>query len=207
MCTPTAAQGNTAAAARLSEALLAGLPPLEVAGRYVIPALDEVGRKYDDGTMFLPQLISAADAAGAAFDRITAHLQGDGNSIGRFVIATVEGDIHTIGKNITAAVCRSYNIEVTDLGMDVPSSRILEALEEKYPCVLGLSALMTTTALNMEKIIADVRKVYPDIVILAGGAALTEDFAKKIGAVYCASATDTAAYLKKYFTRTRRQPQ
>ena len=196
--------GNTAAAARLSEALLAGLPPLEVAGRYVIPALDEVGRKYDDGTMFLPQLISAADAAGAAFDRITAHLQGDGNSIGRFVIATVEGDIHTIGKNITAAVCRSYNIEVTDLGMDVPSSRILEALEEKYPCVLGLSALMTTTALNMEKIIADVRKVYPDIVILAGGAALTEDFARKIGAVYCASATDTAAYLKKYFTRNYR---
>ena len=193
--------GNVAAADRLTVALLEELKPLEVASRYIIPALDEVGDRYDAGTMFLPQLISAADAATAAFDRITAKLGTGGESIGRFVIATVEGDIHTIGKNITAAVCRSYNVEVTDLGMDVPSGTIIEALREKYPCVLGLSALMTTTALNMEKIIADVRKEFPDITVLAGGAALTPDFARKIGAVYCASATDTATYLKNYFSK------
>ena len=119
----------------------------------------------------------------------------------RFVIATVKGDIHDIGKNIVKAVVSNYGFKVIDLGRDVDYKTVLDAVEKNYPCVLGLSALMTTTAQNMAETISVVRKSYPDITVLVGGAVITPEYAKTIGGVYCKDANSTVKALKEIFAR------
>lgn len=187
---------NYAAAA--CKELLKTLPPMAVAERYIIPALDEVSERYENGTFYLPQLIAAADAAKSALELITAALPiSDSDTRQRFVICTVKGDVHDIGKNIVKAVVSNYGYQVIDLGRDVDAKTVLRAVDEHYPCVLGLSALMTTTAVNMADTIALVRGKYPDLEILVGGAVLSEEFARKIGGLYCRDAGDTVKRLKQ----------
>lgn len=194
--------GGMGGAARVTaERLLKEMPPLDVAAKHIIPALDRVGELYESGKIFLPQLIAAADSAKQAFAALEEKMKEGGikESDNRFVIATVKGDIHDIGKNIVKAVVSNYGYKVTDLGRDVDHMVVLDAVEKNYPCVLGLSALMTTTAQNMAETIALVRVKYPDIPVLVGGAVITPEYAESIGGIYCKDANATVKELKKIF--------
>lgn len=193
--------GMGTAARETALRLLAEIKPLEVAAKHIIPALDRVGELYESGKIFLPQLIAAADSAKQAFAVLEEKMKESGvkASDKRFVLATVKGDIHDIGKNIVKAVVSNYGFKVIDLGRDVDYKTVLDAVEKNYPCVLGLSALMTTTAQNMATTIELVREKFPDIDVLVGGAVITPEYAQSIGGIYCKDANATVKELKKIF--------
>ena len=193
--------GMGARAREVAETLLATLAPLDVAAQHIIPALDVVGDLYEKGVIFLPQLIAAADAAKQAFSALESRMaaQGAAQDGKRFVLATVKGDIHDIGKNIVKAVASNYGYKVVDLGRDVDYPVVLAAVEKNYPCALGLSALMTTTAQNMAETIRLVREKYPDLPVLVGGAVITPEYAESIGGVYCKDANATVKALREIF--------
>lgn len=193
--------GQKEQCAAIAENLLKKIPPLELAEKYIIPALDEVGKLYESGKLFLPQLIASAECAKAAFYFISQSVVGGGaDNSKRVVLATVKGDIHDIGKNIVKTVVANYGYRVIDLGKDVDYEKVLQAVRENYPCVLGLSALMTTTVNNMAKTIELVKAEF-DIPILVGGAVLTESYAKSIGGIYCKDANDSVKKLKEIYSK------
>ena len=154
----------------------------------IIPALDAVGKDYETGAIFLPQLIKSAEAAKASFEVLRAKLARDGGAQkgAKFVIATVYGDIHDIGKNIVRVILENYNFDVTDLGRDVPPERVAQAVRETGAKIVGLSALMTTTVASMKDTIALLRRECPDVKIIVGGAVLTPHLAEYAGADYYA---------------------
>lgn len=194
--------GMGSAARETAERLLREMQPLDVAAKHIIPALDRVGELYESGRIFLPQLIAAADSAKQAFAALEAEMAKTGGAKEdgrRFVLATVKGDIHDIGKNIVKAVVSNYGYKVIDLGRDVDYKTVVDAVEKNYPCALGLSALMTTTAQNMAETIKLVREKYPDIPVLVGGAVITPEYAASIGGIYCKDANATVKALKEIF--------
>ncbi|MBO4310060.1 MAG: homocysteine S-methyltransferase family protein [Lachnospiraceae bacterium] len=150
----------------------------------IIPALNKVGRDYDSGKIFLPQLIQAAETAKVAFAEVQKHFTVSSEKKGPVILCTVEGDIHDIGKNIVKVVCESYGYEIIDLGKDVPVDSVVDAYKEYKPKAIGLSALMTTTVENMKRTIAALRANDCDVPILVGGAVLTDEIAKEINADY-----------------------
>ena len=165
--------------------IAAGRQPVEVIDGGIVPALEEVGRGFEEKRVFLPQLLMAADAAGAAFDVIRAELARSGGGAaakGPIVVATVKGDIHDIGKNIVRALLENYGFKVIDLGRDVPPERILEVARREKCRLVGLSALMTTTVVFMEETVKLIHAELPDCRVMVGGAVLTADYAAKIGA-------------------------
>lgn len=177
--------------------------PLSIVNECLVPALDEVGKGFEENRIFLPQLLMSADAAKEAFEALKRHMISQGMSEekkGKILLATVKGDIHDIGKNIVRVLLENYSYDVIDLGKDVPPEAIVEkVLEEKIPLV-GLSALMTTTVDNMEKTITLLREK-TDCRIMVGGAVLTESYAKKIGADhYSKDAMDSVRYAEQLFT-------
>lgn len=177
--------------------------PLEVINQEMIPALDRVGKGFEKGTIFLPQLLMSAEAAKAAFAVIREKLEAGGQTQekkGKIVLATVKGDIHDIGKNIVKVLLENYSYQVLDLGRDVPPEKVVEtALREKAPLV-GLSALMTTTVPSMEETIRQLRKEAPGVRVMVGGAVLTEEYAKTIGAdAYCRDAMASVNYAEQVF--------
>ena len=155
-----------------------------VINEILIKALADVGSLYDKGKLFLPQLISSAEAAKASFEVIQNKFPKSGNKKATILMATVKGDVHDIGKNICKVVCESYGYEVIDLGKDTPIDVIVEADKKYKPFAIGLSALMTTTVISMEDTIKALRKANTNAYILVGGAVLTEDIAKNINADY-----------------------
>ncbi len=158
---------------------------LDIIDSEVIPALDYVGDMYEKGKLFLPQLISSAETAKSVCDIIKLSLGNNENiSQTKIVLATVEGDVHDIGKNIVKTVLQNYGYQIVDLGKDVRVENVVAEVKNSRPKVLGLSALMTTTVKNMERTIKAVRAVDNDIVIFVGGAVLNEGVAKEIGADY-----------------------
>lgn len=169
------------------------------AGAALIQALNMVGQLYEEGRYFLPQLITASDAAKVGFDLLYARTGNARQDKGTLVLATVRGDVHDIGKNIVKAVVTNYGYRVIDLGKDVHEQVILDAISRHQPCVLGLSALMTTTAVNMAEIAHTVRQIYPDLPILVGGAVLTPQFAQDMGCTYCRDAAATVRELETIF--------
>lgn len=172
-------------AAASAKELLKGKSALDIIDSEIVPALDEVGKGFEEKRIFLPQLLMSAEAAKAAFSEIRSHLsQTGGKEQTRcaVILATVEGDIHDIGKNIVKALLENYSFRVIDLGRDVPPETIVRAAEESGAPVVGLSALMTTTVPAMERTIRLLRERVPDCKVIVGGAVLTEDYAKKIGA-------------------------
>lgn len=172
-------------AAEATGALLKTKEPLQIIQENLVPALDVVGKGFEKGTMFLPQLLKSAEAAKAGFEVLKAHMQKNGLQETKkavVVLATVEGDIHDIGKNIVKVLLENYAYEVIDLGKDVSPERILEAVVAKKAPLLGLSALMTTTVVSMEKTIRLVREKAPWCKIMVGGAVLTQEYADSIGA-------------------------
>ena len=168
-----------AAAAELS----GGASPLDVINNSIVPALEEVGKGFEEKRIFLPQLLMAAEAAGAAFDVVRAAMPlGEGSTKGPIVMATVKGDIHDIGKNICRALLENYGFKVIDLGRDVAPENVLEAARRESARLVGLSALMTTTVGAMEETIALIHEKLPGCQVVVGGAVLTPDYAEKIGA-------------------------
>lgn len=177
-------RGLLSDAARLAEAALETEQPMTLIDRDVIPALDEVGAGFENGTLFLPQLLMSADAAKAAFDVIKSRLGAAGGreSKGRVVLATVKGDVHDIGKNILKVLLENYGFSVIDLGKDVPAEAIRDAVKRDGVRLVGLSALMTTTVSNMADAIELLRRDCPGCRVMVGGAVLNESYAKQIGA-------------------------
>ena len=164
------------------------MPPLAVVEGEIIPALNTVGAGFEAGRVYLPQLLMSAEAAKAAFERIkTALGEGAGATRGAVVLATVEGDIHDIGKNIVKLLLQNYGFAVYDLGRDVSPEIIAEKTVALHAPLVALSALMTTTVPAMEKTVALLRERAPWCLVMVGGAVLTAEYAKAIGADYYAS--------------------
>lgn len=187
----------------LSEALLADHSEEDVINNYLIPALDKVGDLYEKQVIFLPQLISSANAATAAFDMIKERIQAQGSgdvSNGTIVICTVKGDIHDIGKNIVKVILENYGYRLIDLGRDVPVENVVKAARESGAGLVGLSALMTTTLPAMEETIHAVHASCPGVKVFVGGAVLTPEYARKMGAdYYAADARESVEVAKKVF--------
>lgn len=186
--------------ADLTEKYLETMSELDVINQKLIPALDIVGEKYEKQQIFLPQLINAANAACAGFDLIKARMAGRGEESlakGKIVMATVEGDIHDIGKNIVRVVLENYGYQVIDLGRDVPVQRVVEAVLREKVSLVGLSALMTTTVSSMQKTIAALRDSGHPCKIFVGGAVLTEQYAMEIGADFYARDAKASADIAK----------
>ncbi|MGM9642542.1 MAG: homocysteine S-methyltransferase family protein [Eubacteriales bacterium] len=183
-------------AAALTEALIADEAPLEIVKNEIIPALDAVGLGFEKKTVYLPQLLMSAEAAKCAFEVIKAHTPS-GTATGKppFVLATVRGDIHDIGKNIVKLILENYGYPVIDLGRDVPPERVVEEVVRTHAPLVGLSALMTTTVPAMEETIKALRASAPWAKIVVGGAVLNRDYAEQIGADrYAEDAMETVRY-------------
>lgn len=197
---PNAAAKSAAAKLNLTDSIIKGLKdqayrateeelktkePMEIINGELVPALDVVGQGFEKGTMFLPQLLMSAEAAKAGFEAIRQYVQSHGEAQEKkatIVIATVKGDIHDIGKNIVKVLLENYGYEVIDLGKDVPPEKIVETVVDKHAPLVGLSALMTTTVVNMEESIKELHKEAPWCKIMVGGAVLTQEYADMIGA-------------------------
>lgn len=195
-------KGMKEESAKCAGELLQNTDSLEIINNHIIPALDKVGDGFEKNTVFLPQLLMSADSAKAAFDEIKAHMVMGGNSDvkkDKIIIATVEGDIHDIGKNIVKVLLSNYGFDVIDLGKDVKCEKVLQAVMEDDVKLVGLSALMTTTVPNMEKTIKLLHD-NTDAKILVGGAVLTKDYAKMINADYYAKdAMESVRIAQEFF--------
>ena len=178
-------KGLDGEAERACEEALQRVSALTIVSDEIVPALDEVGRAYEEKRAFLPALLMSAEAAKKAFEKIKTHLLANGGESEKkckIVLATVQGDIHDIGKNIVKTLLENYGFDVLDLGRDVSPEKVLAAAKETGAPIVGLSALMTTTVPSMEKTIALLRKELPCVKIMVGGAVLNAEYAKKIGA-------------------------
>ena len=194
-------RGLKAEARAAADAALTMREPLDVVNTSLIPALDAVGDGFEKGTVFLPQLLQAATAAQAAFEAIKAKIAASGQaqgSKGKIVIATVKGDVHDIGKNIVRVILENYGYDVLDLGRDVDPERVVEAVRQTGAKLVGLSALMTTTVPNMQTTIEALHAANLDCKVMVGGAVLTPDYARDIGAdYYCKDAKASADLAKQ----------
>lgn len=186
-----------------ARALLETQDALDVINSQIIPALDVVGKGFEKGTMFLPQLLMSAEAAKGAFEVIKEKMDANGQKQekkGTIILATVKGDIHDIGKNIVKVLLENYSYDVLDLGKDVPPETIVETAVEKHIQLVGLSALMTTTVPSMEETIVQLRKTAPWAKVMVGGAVLTQEYADTMGAdQYCRDAMASVNYAERVF--------
>ncbi len=194
------AKGMKERAAEITAELLKTTPPLDVVQNEVIPALNTVGVGFENKTVYLPQLLMSAEAAKAAFEKIKASMASGAKAVskGRFVLATVHGDIHDIGKNIVKLLLENYGFEVQDLGRDVPPETIVEAAVTTRAPLVGLSALMTTTVPAMEETVRLLKERAPWCKTVVGGAVLTAEYAARIGADhYAKDAMEAVRYAEQ----------
>ena len=180
----------------LAENLIKEKTALDIINGEIVPALDSVGERFEKKTLFLPQLLMSANAAKAAFDAIKATLSRESRvSKGKIILATVKGDIHDIGKNIVKVILENYSYDVIDLGKDVEPELVVKKSKEENVRLVGLSALMTTTIPAMKETVALLKKEMPLCKTVVGGAVLTEEYAKMIGAdKYAKDAMETVRY-------------
>ena len=195
--------GRKEKAAELTETMLQTKDALDIVQEEIIPALDIVGKGYEEKKVYLPQLLISAEAAKRAFEKIKEHMSESGPKSGNhsdkaIVLATVHGDIHDIGKNIVKLLLENYGFDVQDLGKDVPPETVVEKVVELHAPLVGLSALMTTTVPAMEETIQVLRKKAPWCKVVVGGAVLTQAYADKIGAdKYAKDAMETVRYAEE----------
>ncbi len=179
--------------------------PLEIIDGILIPALDKVGRDFENNVVFLPGLLMSAETAGISFEIIKKHMAKIGSTDtkkGKIIIATVKGDIHDIGKNIVKVLLENYGYDVIDLGKDITPQQIVDAVKKENAKLVGLSALMTTTVPSMEETISLLREEADGVSVMVGGAVLTEEYAKKIGADYYGKdAMSSVRYAEKFFVK------
>lgn len=194
-------KGLKAQAVEAVTELLKERDSLDIVNQEMIPALDRVGKGFEAGTLFLPQLLMSAEAAKAAFEVIKEKMAGLGQAQkkkGKVILATVKGDIHDIGKNIVKVLLENYSYEVIDLGKDVPPENVVDAAVNQNVPLVGLSALMTTTVPSMEETIRQLRSRAPWVKVMVGGAVLTGDYANTIGADrYCRDAMASVNYAEE----------
>ena len=196
-------KGMKKEAAWAAEQLLKEQDSLSIINRYLIPALDRVGKGFEKGTVFLPQLLMSADAAKQAFsvlkEAMPAQEEGEKDRP-KVILATVKGDIHDIGKNIVKVLLENYSFDVLDLGKDVPPEDILKKAVDEDVKLVGLSALMTTTVASMEETIRLLRREKPDCRVMVGGAVLNQEYADMIGAdFYGKDAMQSVYYAQEIF--------
>lgn len=189
------------AAGAEAEKLLLSAAPLDIVQNEIIPALNTVGKGFEEKRYYLPQLLMSAEAAKSAFEKIKAALsRSPEEKTDSFpvVIATVKGDIHDIGKNIVKLLLENYGFDVTDLGKDVEPQKVLDAVRKTGAKLVGLSALMTTTVPAMEETIKLLHEKEPQVRIVVGGAVLNKEYAERIGAdAYSPDAMETVRYAEK----------
>ena len=176
-----------------------GRAVLDIINQELVPALDQVGQGFEKGKLFLPQLLMSAEAAKAAFQVLKDYLPaGESGGAPQVILATVKGDIHDIGKNIVKVLLESYRFRVLDLGKDVPPETIVEAVREHQVPLVGLSALMTTTAPDLAETIRQLREAALPCKVVVGGAVITEDYARSIHAHrYAKDAMETVHYAQE----------
>ncbi len=187
--------------AQAAAELLETRKPLDIINEELIPALDVVGKGFEKGTIFLPQLLMSAEAAKAAFEVIKTRMAESGQEQekkGKIILATVKGDIHDIGKNIVKVLLENYSYDVIDLGRDVSPEKIVETALAQQVRLVGLSALMTTTVPSMEETIRQLHEAAPSIRVMVGGAVLTQEYADTIHAdAYCKDAMASVNYAEQ----------
>ena len=184
---PPNMKGQDGADELAREALDTGVAPTSVLTDALVPAMDRVGQKFSENKIFVPQMLMSAKAMGAAM----AHLKpffasGDVKTKGTFIIGTVKGDLHDIGKNLVAMMVEGGGWTIVDLGVDVNEDTFNNTLAEHPGAIVGLSALLTTTMANMEEIVQKIKEAHPGTKVLIGGAPLNDDFRQKIGADFYA---------------------
>jgi methanogenic corrinoid protein MtbC1 len=168
-------------------ALEQGCSPSDILNKAFVAGMDRVGKKFAENKIFVPQMLMAAKAMNTAMVHLKPYfLSGQIQRKGKFVIGTVAGDLHDIGKNIVSMMIEGGGWEVIDLGVDVKSEKFIESIKASGATVVGLSALLTTTMMSMENIVKDIKAQLPDVKICIGGAPINNDFCKKIGAHYYA---------------------
>ncbi len=196
-------QGLKNSTRKITERLLEEKTELQIVNEDLIPALDKVGEKYEKGEIFLPQLIQAAETVRVSFDLIKDRLvKSDKRDVskGKIILATVKGDIHDIGKNIVKVILENYGYDILDLGKDVPIDKVVKESIENDIKLVGLSALMTTTIVSMEETVIALKKSGFKGKIFVGGAVVTEEYSKKIGAdFYAKDAKRSVEIAKKVF--------
>lgn len=165
------------------EALENGISPQSILSESLIPAMNRVGNKFTEGKIFVPQMLLSAKAMNSAMKHLKPYFQsGEIKRKGIFVIGTVMGDLHDIGKNLTGVMVEGAGWEVIDLGTDVPAEKYIDTLNQHPGAICGMSALLTTTMSNMQPMIASIREKHPDTKVIVGGAPLNATFAQEIGA-------------------------
>lgn len=168
-------------------AIESGINPQKILENALIPAMERVGKKFSENKIFVPQMLMSARAMGASMFQLKPFFaSGTIKTKGTFIIGTVKGDLHDIGKNLVAMMVEGGGWSIVDLGVDVGSDRFVKALKNNPGAVVGLSALLTTTMVNMGEIVTNIREQIPETKILIGGAPVNDDFCRKIGADFYA---------------------
>jgi 5-methyltetrahydrofolate--homocysteine methyltransferase len=182
----------------IETALTEGRLAQDLVDKIMIPAIIRVGDLYEKKIYFLPQLMAAAETMKKALERLEPLLKKDAAANkGKIILATVKGDIHDIGKNIVALLLKNYGYHVIDLGKDVEAKVILDAAKKENPHVIGLSALMTTTMVNMKEVIDMARTLEIKTDFIVGGAVVTETYAKAIGASFARDGVEAVKVVEK----------
>lgn len=193
-------EGQPAVIELVEEALEQGINPGDILIKGLTASMEEVGKKFESGEYLIPDMLAAAEAVGEGMDLLTPHLLKAGvESKGKFVIATVAGDLHDIGKNIVAIMLKGAGYEVIDLGVDVSIDKIISTVTETQAPYLGLSALLTTTMRNMEEVVVKLKEqgIRDQVKVCIGGAPTSQDFSNKIGAdTHCVDAFAVLDWLK-----------
>lgn len=182
---PPAMKGQPGADELTIQALDDGISPTDVLSKGLIVGMARIGVKFRENKVFVPQVLMSAKAMNGAMAHLKKYfLDGSVKRKGKLIIGTVEGDLHDIGKNLVSMIAEGNGYEVIDLGVDVSADKFIEAIKMNPGAFVGMSALLTTTMANMEKINRMIKSQYPDVITCVGGAPLNNEFAKKIGADY-----------------------
>jgi methanogenic corrinoid protein MtbC1 len=181
------------------QALKEGIRPSEILEKGFVVGMDRVGRKFSENKVFVPQMLMSAKAMSTGLVHLKPFFtSGEVKRKGVFVLGTVAGDLHDIGKNLVSMMVEGGGWEVIDLGVDVKSEKFVETVKQHPGCLVGLSALLTTTMVNMEKIVKEIKTALPDTKVIIGGAPVNSDFCKKIGAdFYSPDPQGAVEYLNK----------
>jgi len=180
---PPAMKGQDGADEYTKQAIEEGIAPDDILKQGIVIGMQKIGVKFRENKVFVPEVLMAARAMSTAMAHLKPFfLSGQVVRKGKFVIGTVAGDLHDIGKNLVSMMVEGAGWEVIDLGVDTKPEKFMKAIEDNPGCVVGMSALLTTTMVNMEKTVKDIKEKYPQQIVLVGGAPLNDEFRRKIGA-------------------------
>ena len=182
---PPSMKGQLVADELTLQALEEGVAPADVLSKGLIVGMGRIGVKFRENKVFVPQVLMSAKAMSGAMAHLKKYfMDGSVKRKGKLIIGTVEGDLHDIGKNLVSMIAEGNGYEVIDLGVDVPAEKFIEAIKVNPGAFVGMSALLTTTMANMEKINKQIKSEFPEVITCVGGAPLNNEFAQKIGADY-----------------------